>query len=121
MLHLPPPMTTAVDPCQDEPTLGELVGDALAVVRLEGEGSWQYSLDDGRTWPGAANVGPNPTFGEKARKVEVHLIGYEGELYGRPIAVDFVARLRDTRKFAAADDLAAQLRADVEQARRAVP
>jgi riboflavin kinase/FMN adenylyltransferase len=77
-------------------------------------------VDDGGVWPGAANVGPNPTFGEQARKVEVHLIGYEGDLYGRPLAVDFVARLRDTRPFAGPDELVAQLRADVEQARRIV-
>ena len=70
------------------------------------------------TWPGAANVGPNPTFGEDARKVEVHLIGYQGDLYGRPLAVDFVRRLRDTRPFRGADDLVEQLRRDVQQARR---
>ena len=51
LLHLPPPLTAAtVDPCREEPTLAELIGDGFAVVRLEGEGSWQYSLDDGRTW-----------------------------------------------------------------------
>jgi riboflavin kinase/FMN adenylyltransferase len=72
----------------------------------------------GGVWPGAANVGPNPTFGEQARKVEVHLIGYEGDLYGRPLAVDFVARLRDTRPFAGPADLVRQLRADVAAARR---
>jgi riboflavin kinase/FMN adenylyltransferase len=73
----------------------------------------------GTAWPGAANVGPNPTFGENARKVEVHLLGYEGDLYGKPLAVDFVQRLRDTRPFASVEDLKAQLAADVEQARRA--
>ena len=77
-------------------------------------------LEDGSVWPAAANVGPNPTFGEDARKVEVHLIGFAGDLYGRPLAVDFVARLRDTRPFAGPDELVAQLRADVEQARRMV-
>jgi riboflavin kinase/FMN adenylyltransferase len=68
-------------------------------------------------WPGAANVGPNPTFGEQARKLEVHLIGFDGDLYGRPLAVDFLARLRDTRPFAGPAQLAEQLRVDVEQAR----
>ena len=71
-------------------------------------------------WPGAANVGPNPTFGEDARKVEVHLIGFHGDLYGRPLAVDFIRRLRDTRPFRGADDLIRQLRHDVEQARQAL-
>jgi riboflavin kinase/FMN adenylyltransferase len=73
----------------------------------------------GTAWPGAANIGPNPTFGETARKVEVHLLGYEGDLYGKPLAVDFVQRLRDTRPFTNVEDLKAQLADDVEQARRA--
>jgi riboflavin kinase/FMN adenylyltransferase len=71
-----------------------------------------------RTWPGAANVGPNPTFGEDARKLEVHLIGFAGDLYGRPLAVDFLQRLRDTRPFPGVAELVAQLRVDVEQAQR---
>ncbi len=73
----------------------------------------------GTAWPAAANVGPNPTFGEQARKVEVHLLDYEGDLYGQPLAVDFVRRLRATRPFAGVEDLTAQLRRDVEQARQA--
>jgi riboflavin kinase/FMN adenylyltransferase len=68
-------------------------------------------------WPAAANVGPNPTFGEHARKVEVHLIGFQGELYGQSLAVDFLQRLRDTRPFPSVADLVAQLGADVERAR----
>jgi riboflavin kinase/FMN adenylyltransferase len=69
------------------------------------------------TWPGAANVGPNPTFGEDARKVEVHLIGFQGDLYGRELSVDFLDRLRDTRPFGSVGELVAQLRADVERAK----
>jgi riboflavin kinase/FMN adenylyltransferase len=78
------------------------------------------ALVDGTTWPGAANIGPNPTFGEDARKVEVHLIGFQGDLYGRPLAVDFLRRLRDTRPFASAAELVQQLRRDVEEASRVV-
>jgi riboflavin kinase / FMN adenylyltransferase len=69
-----------------------------------------------RAWPGAANIGPNPTFGEQGRKVEVHLIGFDGDLYGEDLAVDFLARLRDTRPFSDVDELREQLRRDVEQA-----
>src|SRR5262249_21847547 len=68
-------------------------------------------------WPGAANVGPNPTFGEQARKVEAHLIGFHGDLYDRELALDFLDRLRDTRPFAGPKELAAQLKHDIEQAR----
>jgi riboflavin kinase/FMN adenylyltransferase len=72
---------------------------------------------DGQLWSGAANVGPNPTFDEAARKVEVHLLDYTGDLYGTHLAIHFVARLRDTRKFAGVEELLAQLRQDVEQVR----
>ena len=72
-------------------------------------------------WPAAINIGPNPTFGHDELKVAVHLIGWDGSpLYGQPLAVDFLARLRDTRKFAGVDDLVAQLHADIVAARQAV-
>jgi riboflavin kinase/FMN adenylyltransferase len=69
------------------------------------------------SYSAAANIGPNPTFGEQARKVEVHLIGFSGDLYDKTLAVDFVRRLRDTRPFASAAELIEQLRRDVELAR----
>ena len=64
-------------------------------------------------WPGAANVGPNPTFGEGTRKVEVHLLGFQGDLYGQALAVDFAAKIRETRPFANAAELVRQIEADV--------
>jgi riboflavin kinase/FMN adenylyltransferase len=70
-----------------------------------------------RSYGGAANIGPNPTFGEQARKIEVHLIDFQGELHGKTLAVDFIERLRDTRAFAGVPELIEQLKADVSQAR----
>jgi riboflavin kinase/FMN adenylyltransferase len=85
-----------------------------------GDGVYAVRVPLGNVFcPGAANVGPNPTFGEEARKVEVHLIGFRGDLYGLQLEADFVRRLRDTRPFRDAADLTEQLRRDVEQARRA--
>jgi riboflavin kinase/FMN adenylyltransferase len=75
-------------------------------------------LHGGTAWAGAANIGPNPTFGEAVRKVEVHLIDFQGDLYGQSLTVDFVARLRDTRRFGSATELTNQLRHDIDQARR---
>lgn len=77
----------------------------------------------GRAWhKGAAyaagiNVGPNPTFGEHQRKIEVHLIGFSSDLYGCPLDVDFLHRLRDTRPFGGIDELKAQLQQDIAQSR----
>jgi riboflavin kinase/FMN adenylyltransferase len=83
-------------------------GNGVYAVRVTHEGT---------DWPGAANVGPNPTFGEQARKIEVHLIDFHGDLYGRQLGVEFIDRLRDTRPFAGVEQLVAQLRADVDLAR----
>jgi riboflavin kinase/FMN adenylyltransferase len=71
----------------------------------------------GTAWPAAANVGPNPTFGEDARKIEVHLIDFSGDLYGQALAVEFVAKIRDTRPFGSVQELVAQVQADVARAR----
>lgn len=76
-------------------------------------------LDDD-PWPAAVNIGPNPTFGEKALKVEAHLIGFSGAIYGRPIEVDFLARLRDIHPFPSVEDLKDQLRQDVGRAEQEV-
>jgi riboflavin kinase / FMN adenylyltransferase len=86
---------------------------------VPGEGVYAVRVPhEGKIWPGAANIGPNPTFGENARKVEIHLIGFQGDLYGRPLAIDFVQRLRDTRPFKSVAELIEQLRHDIEEARR---
>jgi riboflavin kinase / FMN adenylyltransferase len=70
----------------------------------------------GRIWPAAINIGPNPTFGEMALKVEVHLIGFHDSLYGQPLEVDFLARLRMIERFADVESLKRQLQKDVEAA-----
>ena len=72
---------------------------------------------EGRHYPGVANVGHNPTFGNVSLSVEVHLLDFEGDLYGAQLGVAFVARIRDERKFASVDELAAQIACDVQQAR----
>lgn len=76
------------------------------------------STVDGRIWPSAINIGPNPTFGQDQQKIEVHLIGFDGDLYGKLLPVAFVERLRNTRPFASPQDLVRQLHDDVEKASR---
>lgn len=95
------------------------LGDVPTV--LPGNGVYAVRATvEGRAWPAAANIGPNPTFGEDARKIEVHLLDFAGDLYGKPMLVEFVARLRDTRPFNGVDELVAQLKRDVEHAREAL-
>jgi riboflavin kinase/FMN adenylyltransferase len=63
-------------------------------------------------------VGPNPTFGEHALKVEVHLIDFDRPLYGEPLEVEFLSRLRDVQTFSGVDALRAQLQRDIAGARQ---
>lgn len=71
----------------------------------------------GTRYLAAVNIGPNPTFGETSRKVEVHLLDFRGDLYGTILDVDFLRRLRDVRPFSSVDQLLVQLKRDVEDVR----
>ncbi|MDX2177390.1 MAG: bifunctional riboflavin kinase/FAD synthetase [Candidatus Sumerlaeia bacterium] len=62
--------------------------------------------------PAMMNLGFRPTVGGREHRREAHLIGFEGELGGRRLAVDFVARLRDERRFADLAELRSRLEAD---------
>lgn len=73
----------------------------------------------GARWPAVTNVGVRPTFGEHAAlSVETHVLGYTGDLYGAAMAVSFVQRLREERRFADVAALTAQITADVDRARQ---
>ncbi len=72
----------------------------------------------GAELPGAANIGTCPTFDGSESTLEVHLLDFKGDLYGESLGVDFVARLREERRFSSIEALAAQIHADVEAARK---
>lgn len=68
-------------------------------------------------WPGVANIGRRPTFGGGERRLEVHLLDCNLDLYGTTLEVAFVARLRDERTFDSPESLKAQIASDVAAAR----
>jgi riboflavin kinase / FMN adenylyltransferase len=71
---------------------------------------------DGEEWPAAVSIGVRPTFETAGdTKIEVHLIGYEGDLYRRVVRLCFLERLRDEIRFESADELVAQMQDDVER------
>lgn len=77
------------------------------------------TLVDGRRFAAAVNIGLRPTFYDDAEfpLLEAHLIDFDEDLYGQQIRVEFVAFLRSERKFDGIEAIAAQLAADVEDAR----
>lgn len=75
---------------------------------------------DGETfdWPGAANIGYRPTVAQDREAVlEVHLLDYQGDLYGAHMTVFFRQKIRDEEKFDSLEALKEQIALDVEQVR----
>ena len=68
---------------------------------------------------GIANLGNRPTF-EAGRSVEVHLFGFDGDLYGKRMRIGFAARIRGESKFDGLEALRAQINRDCEQAKNAL-
>ena len=64
------------------------------------------------------NIGYRPTFGESQYWIEAYLFDFAGDLYGRTLTLDFLARIRAEMKFAGVDALKAQVHADMDEARR---
>ena len=67
---------------------------------------------------GVASLGTRPTIDGTEALLEAHIFDFDGDLYGREIEVEFVAKLREEERFATLDALAAQIRCDATEARR---
>lgn len=82
-------------------------------------GVYLVSVDiDGKTWPGVANIGVRPTVaGDGSAHLEVHLLDFAGDLYGRHLTVAFHHKLRDEQRFASLEALKSAIDADVAAAR----
>jgi riboflavin kinase/FMN adenylyltransferase len=71
-----------------------------------------------RDLPSVSSVGCNPTFGPGPRTIESFIFDFHEEIYGERVRLSFVKRIREEKKFAAADDLVEQIRADVRSAKK---
>jgi riboflavin kinase/FMN adenylyltransferase len=83
---------------------------------LPGDGIYATIAQVGsKQFPSATNIGTRPTFAERKRTVETHLLDYEGDLYGKEIKVEFVERLRDEQRFLSSEDLRMQIQKDIRR------
>lgn len=107
--------------------LGRTLGFPTANLRLleekqvPGHGIYavRARIGDEAMWrPAAMSIGVRPTFGGQVRTLEVHLLDFDGDLYGRTLEVEFVRFLREELRFDGAEALMRQMTADVEQTRR---
>lgn len=68
--------------------------------------------------PAVVNIGFRPTFAKKARSVEVHILDYQGDLYGLHMRIEMVKRIRPERRFASGSELTNQVNKDIQTARK---
>ncbi len=68
-------------------------------------------------YQGVANIGYNPTFGNKRLSVETHLLDFNQDIYGEEIRVHFVERIRNEKKFSSIEELKCQILKDIEKGR----
>lgn len=68
---------------------------------------------DGKRYPAALNIGVAPTYGNGLRRIEIHLIGFSGSLYGRELCVELYRFLRPEKRFASPDELRQQIAKDI--------
>ena len=103
---------------------GHVLGFPTANIQVEPE---QALPEDGvyatlahvedKVYQSVTNIGVKPTFGKGERTVEVHILDFTGDLYGRKLTIELVERLRAEVKFVGPEELAAQIKKDVEQAK----
>ncbi len=103
------------------PSLASPKNGGYAVwARVGDKGQDLESLRDSSdvTWlPGVCNIGSNPTFGDEYARIETHLFDFSQDIYGCPLEVFFMRRMRDEKKFNSVEELVASITADADSAR----
>ena len=108
--------------------IGRVLGFPTANISLTDE--WQmlpldgvYETDvtiGGATFKGVMNIGVKPTVCGKERTLEVHIIGFEGDIYDKEITVQFVRRLRGEQSFENVNALRFQIEVDIARVKRGI-
>jgi riboflavin kinase/FMN adenylyltransferase len=87
-------------------------------VLLPRRGVYAIRVKLGDVWrPGVMNLGIRPTFGTGRESVEIHILDFDGDIYGEELGLEIIERLRDEIRFPSVDDLKAQIIIDVEKTR----
>lgn len=81
------------------------------LIPADGSYAVKVKLDSNETIIGMLNIGSRPTL-NAGRSIEVHLLDFDGNLYGEQLVIEFYTKLRDEKKFASIEKLIAQLKID---------
>lgn len=100
------------------PTANLQVDNPMKLVPADGAYAVHVRTDEG-CYKGMLNIGCRPTIKDHShRTIEVHLFGFNGNLYGQRLCIEFAHRIRGEQKFPSLEALASRLRTDAEEAER---
>lgn len=94
------------------PTANMQLYEPLKLVPGSGVYAVDVDLPDGRALRGMTNIGLRPTVGGHVRTIETHILDFDEDIYGLPLRLHFLRRIRDERLFPSLDALRAQLLLD---------
>jgi riboflavin kinase/FMN adenylyltransferase len=103
---------------------GKLLGIPTANINLHDElcpktGIYAVTVEcEGEQYRGVANIGYSPTFEDHEFTVEVHILDFSDNIYGKKIRVNFIRRIRDEIKFSSISELIDQIKLDISAARK---
>ena len=97
------------------PTANIVTESAEKLVPGNGVYATRVSVEGGEWMPAMLNIGTNPTFQRQQTTIEAHIIGFEGDIYGRKVRVEFGRKLRDEQRFESVEALQKQLEADKKE------
>lgn len=97
------------------PTANIVPESAEKLVPGNGVYATRVSVEGGEWMPAMLNIGTNPTFQRQQTTIEAHIIGFEGDIYGKKLCMEFSRKLRDEQRFESVEALQKQLEADKKE------
>lgn len=97
------------------PTANIVPESAEKLVSGNGVYATRVSVEGSEWMPAMLNIGTNPTFQRQQTTIEAHIIGFEGDIYGRKVRVEFGRKLRDEQRFESVEALQKQLETDKKE------
>lgn len=97
------------------PTANIVPESAEKLVPGNGVYATRVSVEGGEWMPAMLNIGTNPTFQRQQTTIEAHIIGFEGDIYGKKLCVEFSRKLRDEQRFESVEALQKQLETDKKE------
>lgn len=100
------------------PTANVFPSDPDKIIPRDGVYAVRIAIDGDGEFQGMLNIGTNPTFAATARTIEVNILDFNKDIYGKNVTIKFVQRIRDEIRFGLIDQLIEQIRSDEIEVRK---